>query len=320
MSGGRKLLVMGCMIMGVVLNAGFAVDAWVWAPTNNTDLDVKITNHHFSLRLVPHQLAIIKDEITNIDATIWNTQDVYFQNIFQGATQDYSIVPFCPQFGWSDPTGTLSWQTPVVDINFGQSFNFQLPITAPAEPGWYRLYLQPYVRQQPTNTPIIVDLQVGDQLPNTAPVLPEKRIEVSLDDQTVSLYAGRFKIVEFVASTGKVGEETPPGRYVINKKLVDVFSKSPINLWLPYWMELRDLDGIYEGYGIHGLPYKLPAEANYQEGKVYAGQYYYTNGKLYVNPKLLGRPMSQGCVVLSVADAQMVFDWVEPDKTLVNIK
>jgi len=318
MATGRKWLIIICIFLYTVLNTDSSATALVWAPTANNGLVVAIQPTHFALQLSPAQQTMVDINVVSIGSANWRTGDFYLQDVLPGTKTNSLLPPVSPQELWSNENETLSYQASWKLINFGESFNFQLPITAPTDEGWYRLYLQPRIAEETINNLITVDLKVG-KAQTVLPVLPAKRIEVSLANQNVSLFEGPYKLAEFIASTGKTGMETPAGRYVINKKMRDVMSDA-IHLRLPYWMELRDLDGVYAGYGIHGLPYQLAQSANYQEGKTYNGYQYYSDGKLYTGYSLLGEPMTQGCVVLSVADAILVFNWAEPNKTLVNIK
>ena len=315
----RRWWVLIWVIIYTVLNTGSSVTALVWAPATEHNLVLNIEPNYFNLQLAPYQSTLVNIKITNWSTTSWRTGEFYLQTILPGKDNS-PISPIVPQLLWSEENKTLSSKTVWSQIDFGGEFNFQLPLTAPTDPGKYRLYLQPIINQEPTRYLITVDLRVGKLSAQPMPVLPEKRIEVSLADQTTTIFEGPWELAKFVSSTGKPGWETPPGRYVINKKLTEVFSDDPINLWLPNWMELRDLNGVYEGYGIHGVPYRLINSTSYQEGKRYGYSSYYTEGKLYTGYFVLGKPISQGCVVLPLANAEALFSWVEPDKTLVNIQ
>lgn len=319
MHTGRKWWILVWVIIYAAINTSAAVTALVWAPATEDNIVLNIQPDYFNLQLSPQQQTFVDIKITNWSTTSWRTGEFYLQTILPGK-ENHPLSPIAPQPFWSEENQTLSYKTAWSQIDFGRSFNFQLPITAPAGGGNYRLYLQPIIDQQPTQYLITLNLQVGKRVSQLMPVLPEKRIEVNLADQTTTIFEGPWELAKFVSSTGRTGWETPPGRYIINKKLIEVFSDDPINLWLPYWMELRDLDGVYEGYGIHGVPYHLVNSGSYQEGKRYGYSSYYTDGKLYEGYFALGKPISQGCVVLPLAEAKALFDWAEPDKTLVNIQ
>ncbi|MFA5967116.1 MAG: L,D-transpeptidase [Patescibacteria group bacterium] len=321
MTAERRWWVLIWLIIFAACNTGSSVTALVWAPATDSNLVLNIQPRYFQLQLAPAEQTIINIKITNWSTTSWRTGEFYLQTILP-SQDNLAIAPVIPQPLWSGEATTLSYKTAWTQIGFGQSFDFRLPLTAPddalAGSGRYRLYLQPVVAGQALSDLIIVDLKVGHP-PTSWSVLPEKRIEVSLADQTATLFAGPLAVAKLTISSGKTNTETPPGRYVINKKLVDVLSDA-INLQLPYWMELRDLNGTYEGYGLHGVPYQQVNSAYYQEGKTYDGYKYYSDGKLYTGYNLLGTPMSQGCVVMSIKNAQAVFSWAEPNKTLVNIQ
>ena len=316
MSTGRKIWAVICIIIYSVLNTGFTADALVWAPETD-QIAAKIQPDNILVQLSPGQATFIHLTATNIAVNSWTTGEFYLQLVLPTSLKNYPLSPIVMQPMWSSQDKTLSYKTAWQFVEFGQSFNFNLPLTAPNEPGYYRFYFQPIISGTVLPNLVTINLKVGHPT-NWQPVLPSQRIEVSLNNQTADIFENQFKLAHMIISTGKAPDLTPPGRYVINKKLLDVLSDS-INLQLPYWMELRDLDGVYEGYGLHGLPYALVNPAAYQEGKLYYGYKYYSDGKLYTGYNLLGQPMSQGCVVFSLKDAEMLYDWADLDKTLVNI-
>lgn len=320
MSTERRWWVLILVTIYAVINTGFAANALVWAPTSAGDLSVQIQPDKTTVSLSPGEQNVVSFQVINTGIFEWPADHLRLQTILpinDGVA--IPISPPTPQPLWPSTNQTTSYPPNAEIILPNQSFVFYLPLTAPSNEGWYRLYLQPIIDNQAAGDFIALNLRVGNPS-NRFAVLPEKQINVSLANQTVTLWEGKFQIIKYIASTGRKNMETPPGRYAINKKLTEVFSDDPINLWLPYWMELRDLNGVYEGYGIHGIPYHLVNSNNYKEGERYGYSQYYSDGKLYEGYFALGKPISQGCVVLSLVDAETVFSWAEPDKTLVIIQ
>ncbi len=317
MTAERRWWVLIWVMLYAICNTGFTADALVWAPTTNT-LAIKLPENHFTLQLASGEQTFLHIPIINIGTASWHTGEFYLQPILPG-TENFSLSPVAQQPLWSSDNQTLSYKAEWGKIDLGGKLDFQLPITAPISTGKYRMYLQPVIDKQALPNLITLDLKVGKS-PLAMAVLPAKRIEVNLTQQTLTIFEGPYQLAEFIASTGRPGWETPPGRYIINKKLVEVWSDDPINLWLPNWMELRDLNEVYEGYGIHGVPYRKITSSNYQDGKRYSYSDYYTDGKLYEGYFALGKAISQGCIVTSLTDAAVLFSWAEPNQTLVNIQ
>ncbi|MBU1092100.1 L,D-transpeptidase [Patescibacteria group bacterium] len=319
MSAGRKLLVyilVGCY---AVFNTGFTVDALVWAPATNTNLDIQLQlqQWNFAVKLSPKSSTTIPIDLTNIGNTVWQPDQIYLAGVLPTSQNNYPFT-LTPQTNWTDINQTLSYANSPQLIPTGEVFNFILPIKAPDQSGWYRMYFQPIIHNSPVNRLIRIDLEVG-QTPQTLAVTTTKHIEVNIANQTADLYEGQFKLAHLDASTGRSGMDTPPGRYTINKKYLDVWSIFA-EMRLPYWLELRNEAGVFEGYGIHGVPYHNVTSSNYVEGKTYDGFRYYTDGKLYEGYDFIGKAFTQGCVVLSLTNAEMVYDWAELDKTIVNIQ
>ncbi len=113
----------------------------------------------------------------------------------------------------------------------------------------------------------------------------EKWIEVDLSEQRLYAHEGENVVYSFLVSTGKWAP-TPTGEFRIWTKLrystMSGGNKSDNTYYylpnVPYVMFF------YKGYGLHGT-------------------YWHNN---------FGRPMSHGCVNLSVPDAEKIFWWVNP--------
>lgn len=318
MSAGRKLLIyilVGCY---AVFHTGFTVNALVWAPAANTNLDIQLQlqQWHFAEQLAPRTSTVIPIDLTNIGDTVWQSDQIYMAEVLPTGQKNYPFA-LTPQPNWTGTNQTLSYVNPLQLIPVGETFNFVLPIKAPEQPGWYRMYFQPIIHTSSINRLIRVDLEVG-QPPQTLAVATAKHIEVNITNQTADLYEGQFKLAHLDASTGKLGMDTPLGQYTIHQKYLDVWSEFA-QMRLPWWIELRNEQNVFDGYGIHGVPYHNVTSSKYVEGKTYDGFRYYTNGRLYEGYDFVGTPFTQGCVVLSLTDAEMIYNWAEIDKTIVNI-
>lgn len=129
------------------------------------------------------------------------------------------------------------------------------------------------------------------------PVVPGKRIVISIDRQRMWVYENGERIEEFVISTGIDRSPTQPGVFQIQTHERNAYA-SVWDLNMPNFM------GIYEAWpgfmnGIHGLP------------TLSNGQ------RLWAN--ILGRPASYGCIILDLDDAEWLFEWAE-NGVVVEIK
>ncbi len=127
----------------------------------------------------------------------------------------------------------------------------------------------------------------NDMLP--LPVVMNKRIVVNISQQRMWTYENGALLKEYVISTGIDRSPTYPGVYQVRTHEKNAYA-SAWDLWMPNFM------GIYEGWpgfmnGIHGLPTL-------------------SNGKL-LWAGYLGRPISYGCIVMGLQDAEEVYNWAE---------
>lgn len=113
----------------------------------------------------------------------------------------------------------------------------------------------------------------------------EKWIDVDLSTQTLRAMEGDNPVMEFKISSGKWAL-TPIGEYRIWIKLryTKMSGGSKANNTYYYLPNVPYVMYFYKGYGIHGA-------------------YWHNN---------FGHPMSHGCINMSIADAQKVFDWATP--------
>lgn len=108
----------------------------------------------------------------------------------------------------------------------------------------------------------------------------EKRIEIDLSAQTLVAYEGDVPVFMALVSTGAAGTPTIVGQFRIYRKLLK-----------------QDMSG--PGYYLADVPY-----VQYFFGT------YAIHGTYWHND--FGRPVSHGCVNLTVEDAQWLFNWTEP--------
>jgi len=128
------------------------------------------------------------------------------------------------------------------------------------------------------------------------PVIPHKRIIISISDQEMWVYENQEQIREFIISTGIEESPTMPGVFQVLMHEINAYG-SRWDLYMPHFL------GIYEALpgftnGIHGLPML-------------------SNGqRLWAN--VLGQPASYGCIILNLDAAEWLYDWAE-DGVVVEI-
>jgi lipoprotein-anchoring transpeptidase ErfK/SrfK len=133
-------------------------------------------------------------------------------------------------------------------------------------------------------------IYVGQQLiipKSQATTIPPQKsltnvwVEISLNKQKLSLYQGRKIIFKTSVSTGLARSPTPTGHFKV-------------------WAKLRHDDmegGSRTGGDYYYLP-KVPYVAYFYQGYAFHGTYWHKN---------FGRPMSRGCVNLSIPDARYLY-------------
>lgn len=126
--------------------------------------------------------------------------------------------------------------------------------------------------------------------PNSPPPLKmgsgERWIDVDLSEQRLYAYEGDTLIRSFVVSTGTWRTPTVTGKFKIWIKLRSSSMSGP-GYYLP---DVPYVMYFYKGYGIHGT-------------------YWHNN---------FGTPMSRGCVNMTIADAEWVYNFVSVG-TVVNV-
>jgi lipoprotein-anchoring transpeptidase ErfK/SrfK len=129
------------------------------------------------------------------------------------------------------------------------------------------------------------------------PVIPNKRIVMSISQQRMWVYQDGQLLHKFVISTGIDRSPTQPGIFQVQTHDPNAYA-SVWDLYMPNFL------GIYQAWpgfmnGIHGLPTL-------------------SNGRrLWAN--ILGSPASYGCIILDLDDAQWLYNWAE-DGVVVEIQ
>ena len=121
------------------------------------------------------------------------------------------------------------------------------------------------------------------------PIIPDKRIILSIGKQHMWIYKDGSVIRDFVISTGIDRSPTQPGVFQVQTHDPNAYA-SVWDLYMPNFM------GIYESWpgfmnGIHGLPTL-------------------SNGRrLWAN--ILGSPASYGCIILDLPPSEWLYNWAE---------
>ena len=115
-----------------------------------------------------------------------------------------------------------------------------------------------------------------------------KRILIDISEQHLYAYEGETLVFSFVASTGSPGLDTRPGNYRVQSKIPNAYGGN-WNIWMPNWLGIYWAGNLENG--IHALPI-LPGGGRLWEG-------------------YLGTPVSYGCIILGITEAQQLWDWAE---------
>jgi LysM repeat protein len=122
-----------------------------------------------------------------------------------------------------------------------------------------------------------------------------KRIVIDLSDQRMYVYQNGQLLWNWVVSTGRPGQATLTGSFKVLNRIPNAYA-STWGLQMPYWL------GIYWAGSLQNGIHALPIQANGQ--RLWEGY--------------LGRPVSFGCIILSVENAATLYNWA-PVSTPVDI-
>jgi hypothetical protein len=162
-------------------------------------------------------------------------------------------------------------------------------------PFWMIVEANPYLYSSPLEYGQEIVIPSRDTL-IPLPVIPNKRIVISITDQRLRAYQDGEELWEFIISTGIDDSPTQPGVFQVRTHELNAYA-SVWDLYMPHFM------GVYEAWpefmnGIHGLP------------MLSSGR------RLWAN--VLGRPASYGCIILTLEDAERLYNWAE-DGVVVEI-
>jgi lipoprotein-anchoring transpeptidase ErfK/SrfK len=131
------------------------------------------------------------------------------------------------------------------------------------------------------------------------PVVPDKRIVVSIGEQRMWAYEGERVKWDWPVSTGIDSSPTSPGVFQIQSHEPDAFA-SNWNLSMPHFMGIyRPLPASGFMNGFHGFPTR--------------------DGSALLWTGSLGHPVTYGCVLVSSDNAEALYDWAE-DGVVVEIR
>lgn len=116
----------------------------------------------------------------------------------------------------------------------------------------------------------------------------DEHIIVDLSEQRTYAYEKDRLVYEFIVSTGQPDRETAVGTYQIQNKLSVAYGYT-WGLEMPHWLGLYWAGHLQNGF--HALPV-LP-----DGSRLWAG--------------FLGRPVSYGCIILDIEDAETLYNWAD---------
>jgi lipoprotein-anchoring transpeptidase ErfK/SrfK len=155
----------------------------------------------------------------------------------------------------------------------------------------------PYPWIQQAN-PGVTELSIGQNITIPSPddllpfpVVPHKRIIVSISQQTTQVFENGELKWEWLTSTGIAASPTAPGIFQVQTHVDNAYAAN-WNLWMPNFM------GIYRPVptsdfmnGFHGFPTR--------------------DGSNLLWTNNLGGPVTYGCILLSNENAQALYNWAE---------
>ncbi len=159
-------------------------------------------------------------------------------------------------------------------------------------------YGVPYLYIQQANPSLEDGLSVGETITIPSaddflelPVVPDKRIVVSIGEQRVRVYEGGALRWDWVASTGITSSPTWTGIYQIISHEPNAYAGN-WDLWMPNFMGVyRPIPGADFTNGFHGFPTRG------------GSQLLWTNS--------LGTRVTYGCILLSNENIRLLYDWAE---------
>ncbi|MFH0912404.1 MAG: L,D-transpeptidase family protein [Patescibacteria group bacterium] len=274
----------------------------------------EIANQSQSPVLSPAQPGILMITLKNTGTAPWPTHQLYMGSIYFDGTPDRPS-----QFAttaWIDQNRIMLYNSlPQDSINPGDTVTFYIPIQAPTRNAIYQENFNLHAGLLTVmGDPIRWQIQVGNELSYQSAA--GKQIKIWRAEQRIWAIENDVVVMDIPISSGRAGYTTPKGNYTIFNHKETAYS-APYQLWMDYWMALKNSYGEVTGYGLHRLPYWKVSQGNRVEGEVKNGRLY-TNGKLYEDYEHLGKPMSHGCVRLGIETSRILYYWA-PNGTPVVI-
>ena len=141
----------------------------------------------------------------------------------------------------------------------------------------------------PTSTPTPTPTFTPTVTPTpTATPIPPKKIVVDISEQRLRAYEGGALKWDFICSTGRAGNNTRRGTFQVLDKIPNAWGGT-WGIWMPYWLGIYWAGSTENGF--HGL-------ARLSNGTV-------------LSKSVLGRPATNGCIMLSDEDARALYQWAE---------
>jgi LysM repeat protein len=133
----------------------------------------------------------------------------------------------------------------------------------------------------------------SDLLP--MPVVMGKRIVINITQQRMWTYQNGNVLNQYVISTGIAKSPTQPGVFQVQGHDLNAYA-SIWDLYMPHFLSIYEASPGFMN-GIHGLPM--------------------LSSGVRLWGSVLGRPASFGCIILTLADAQTVYDWADDGVVVV---
>lgn len=258
-----------------------------------SEYDFEIMRQSRDLRLGTNKLGTAWLVIKNTGETVWSIDELFLKTAMEIGRESEM-----KNYTWEDGETIVPVQTAREEIAFGDSVTFRFKLQAPVEAGLYAEHFNLMIGEERLEQDIFWKINAGGI--NEAEQ-PDKKIEIDINNQRLYLLEKGYRIASFPVSSGGYGYETPRRTFQILNHADTAYSQA-YDLYMDNWMALEGLDGSYDGYGIHALPFWVLRGG----------------GRLYEGANHLGTPVSHGCVRLGVDAAKLVYAWAD-DGTLVEI-
>jgi tetratricopeptide (TPR) repeat protein len=137
-----------------------------------------------------------------------------------------------------------------------------------------------------------VKLKLNPPTPDPTPEpVVKKHVVVDISDQRTYLYENDVLATEFIVSTGEPGRDTAIGDFKIQSKIPMAYA-SIWNLDMPFWLGIYYSGPLENGF--HAVPTVRDTGVTMWDG-------------------YLGQRVSYGCVILSMEDAETLYNWSDMD-------